>query len=634
MRFKGFYIIFFFTLLLPQTVYSQVDVNSSIYGTHTGSKFSFKPDSVYTGNSEPQASHIKNINTDNSFTPERDSLDSEQLNLKNNYKENLAAQFTPGNLERLNSEVQTDLNTDLPSYDTIKPDLNTSPAQFDDIKSDINSSSPIPETSNAMEAQVSMEIKTFEINESLILTKEELNDVTRPFIGKLIDIETLNEVVNKINTLYLEKGYITAKAYLPEQKVQNGSIKINLVEGKVGDIVIEGNKWTRSSYIKGKISQKPDVIFDLNQLEKDIMKFNRENAVKLRASIKPGKVFGTSDIYLIADDKNPFHFTPTFDNTGRENIGVLRGGTSFTADSLLGYRDQFTMGYSRARSTDIAFSSYNFPIGNRGTRVGGSFAFSNIKISSGPFEKLNIEGNSYNYSGYVSQQFISTRKIDFSGDLSVNFRQVTTFFDEFPLYTTQVRSLVAGLNFQYRDNWGYWSTRHAFANGLDLLGGNVRFFKYNGYATRVHNFGHGIIGIFRGALQLSDDMLPPVEQFQIGGSTTVRGYSEGLLIGDNGYLLSAEIRFPLPFLPKQVGKFQVRDRIRGLVFCDHGGAFPDDGDASSPHHYDYLTSVGMGLRGYITKYISGRIDWGFGLGQREWPQPTARMHFGLEANPI
>jgi hemolysin activation/secretion protein len=491
----------------------------------------------------------------------------------------------------------------------------------------------LTEPDQPAQKELKVQIQGFDINESKILSEEDINQVTQPFIGQYVGIDELKTVTDQFNQLYVKKGFITARAFLPPQTVKNGIVQIKLVEGHVGDISIDGNKWTKRGYITARISQEPGGLFDLKDLEKDILKFNRKHIVKLRANLKPGAEVGETDIQLIAHDPFPYHLTATFDNTGRKTVGVLRGGIGFASDSLFGYRDQFSMGYSRAKTTDVAYSSYNFPIGKYGTRVGGTFAFSNIRISSGPFKNFNIEGNSYNYGGYVSHPFISTRRFDFSGDLGFNFRQVTTFFDEMPLFTTQIRSLTAGLNFEYRDKTGRWMSRHAFTNGLDILGGNARFFKYNGSLTRIQSLGNGVVGIFRAATQLTDDRLPPVEQFQLGGSSTVRGYSEGLLIGDNGYFFSGELRIPLP-LPKQIGKLQIRDRIRGVVFVDHGGTFIDDGNISSPHHTDYLTSVGLGLRGVITKYINGRIDWGFALGRREDPQPTARMHFGLEANPF
>lgn len=530
----------------------------------------------------------------------------------------LVEQDTPKGTEFANPELNPDADTNVTPKEVVEDD------RPDPTKQD-----PAP-----IDTSATVVIKSFDINPSEIISKTDIDNIVNPYIGKTVTIAELKEIVNSINKVYVKEGYITARAFLPPQTVKDGVVQIKLVEGHIGDITVEGNKWTKRAYIVGKIKQKPGDLFSLQKLEKDVLKFNRINTVKLRANLKPGTEFGTTDIQLVANDPNPWHFVPTFDNTGRETVGVLRGGVSVAADSLFGYRDQFVAGYSRARSTDVAYSSYDFPVGNAGTRLGANFAFSNIKISKGPFKDFNIEGNSYNYGGYVSQPFIQTRRFDMTGDIGVNFRQVTTFFDEVPLFTTQVRSLTLGLNFEERDKWGRTMSRHSITNGLDLLGGNARFFKYNGSLTRVHSFGHGILGIFRAACQLTDDRLPPVEQFQIGGSSTIRGYSEGLLIGDNGYFFSGELRFPLPFLPKKIGKLSIRDRINMLVFVDHGGAFEDDGNISSPHHTDFLTSVGMGLRGSITKYVSGRVDWGFGLGRREDPQPTARLHFGLQANPF
>lgn len=479
-----------------------------------------------------------------------------------------------------------------------------------------------------------IKIKNFDIDPSAILSDEDLEEILLPSIGKVLAPQDIRTLIDQINDIYVKKGYITAKAFLPPQSIDNGIVKITLVEGHIGEITLSGNKHTRDNYILDKFSQESGDLFELETLKKNIQQFNRLNTVKLKANLKPGEKLGTTDVEIVAIDPNPYHLTPTFDNTGRESIGVLRGGLLFSSDSVLGYRDQFTAGYSRAKDTNLAYAGYNFPVGNRGTKLGASFSYCDIAIGSGPFRPLNIEGNAYNYSGYVSHPFISTDKFDFIGDIGVNLRQSTTFIDKAPIFTTQVRNLEIGLNFEYRDKYGRWMSRHSFTNGLDILGGNSKFFKYNGNLIRLHNFGHGIVGIFRAATQLTDDRLPPIEQFQIGGSPTVRGYSEGLLLGDSGYFVSGELRFPLPFLPKEIGSLMVRDRVSGVVFIDHGGAFPDDGDTTSPHTKDFLTGIGVGLRTAVSRFVSGRVDWGFGLGAREPDQPTARIHFGLQANPF
>lgn len=62
--------------------------------------------------------------------------------------------------------------------------------------------------------------------------------------------EQVKEIVAKINNLYMEKGFVTARAFVPEQTIEDGTIYIDLLEGKVGEVTVTGNRWTKESYIK------------------------------------------------------------------------------------------------------------------------------------------------------------------------------------------------------------------------------------------------------------------------------------------------------------------------------------------------------------------------------------------------
>ncbi len=44
----------------------------------------------------------------------------------------------------------------------------------------------------------------------------------------------IQNAINGLNRLYAERGYVTARAYLPEQTVSNGNIRIELIESKIG----------------------------------------------------------------------------------------------------------------------------------------------------------------------------------------------------------------------------------------------------------------------------------------------------------------------------------------------------------------------------------------------------------------
>lgn len=470
---------------------------------------------------------------------------------------------------------------------------------------------------------------------SSVLPEQELNDIKAKYINKKMNIDDINAMLVEINDLYKKRNYITAKAILPPQTIKGGVLNIELIEGKIGKIVVKGNKFTRKSYITDKFAQKHGDVFDVKQLEKDIINFNNNNDVKLKGKIKAGGEYSETDIYLNAYEPNPFHFVPTFDNTGRDSVGLLKGGIMLANDSLLGYRDKLTLGTSLAQGTTGAYANYGFPLGNKGTKINGLFSYNHIKIVEGDFQPLRVTGNSFIYGVNVSHPLVSNKRVKLNGDIGFNFKESTTFFDKYRTYDTPVRTLNTGLNAEINDKYGVWHTGHNFVTGLEMLGGKQAFFKYEGSLYRVQKLPKGIIGLFKASTLLSPtDKLPSIEQHQVGGSSTVRGFSEGLLIGNNGYFTSMQIILPLPFLPETFCKIPLRETLKGELFVDHGAAYPYKPEGGSHTQYDYLTSAGLGLRINFSEYITGVVDWGFGFGSRESDQPIARLHFSLQANPL
>lgn len=478
-------------------------------------------------------------------------------------------------------------------------------------------------------------INQINLNSSSILSEEELNNLKANYVNKNLSIDDINSMIVEINSLYKKKNFITAKAVLPAQTIKGGVLNIELIEGKVGKVVIEGNKYTRKSYISDKFSQKSGDIFNIKKLEQDIIRFNGNNDVKLKGKIKAGESFSETDIYLKAYEPSPFHFVPTFDNTGRESVGILRGGIALADDSLFGYRDKLTIGASLAKGTTAAYANYGIPVGNKGTRLNGMFSYSHIKVVEGTFSSLEATGNSFIYGLNVSQPLLSNKRVKLYGDLGFNFKESETYYSKLKNQDVPLRTISTGLSADVNDKYGVWHTGHSFSTGVKILGGEKSFFKYEGNLYRVQRLPKGIIGLFRASTLLSpNDNLPSAEQYQVGGSSTVRGFSEGVLIGNNGYFTSAEFIVPLPFMPEKLCKMPLRKMIKGNIFIDHGAAYPYKLDGRPANQYDYLTSAGMGIRINFSDYISGVFNWGFGMGTREANQPTARFHFSLQANPL
>ena len=468
-------------------------------------------------------------------------------------------------------------------------------------------------------------VNSIDVDPSEILSSEELQGVVSKYAGKNLFITDIQQMVDEINNLYAEKGFVTAKAYLPEQEVSNGYIHIGLIESRIGKVSIQDNRWTRSKYILDRIPDKSGELFDIVKLEKDVLDFNRYNeGVKLSANLKAGEAEGTTDIELSADESFPFHIMGIMDNMGRRSTGSLRGGPMLVADSLFHNRDKMSLGVYLSGGAQSPFFDYNIPVNRHDGRIGFSYSSTFAKVKWGAYTPLGIRSRSYLYSLYYTQPIVRKAGFELKGYGSLNYKRSWSTMDILPLElrwlgTTkdQVTSIDAGFNLRKDTKRGIWYLNQDAAMAIPIFDSKSSYFKYSGGMLRLHDFSHGVIGQLQTNYQIIPNSkdIPYLDQFQTGGMQTVRGYSEGILLGKNGYVTKAELMFPL--LPRQITSPRSGEKIpfignyiKGAVFADHAGVFPYVKQDAYGGSY-FLASVGMGLRVQLPGDLSARLYWGY-----------------------
>ena len=493
-------------------------------------------------------------------------------------------------------------------------------------------------------------VNSIEVAPSEILTREEIEPVISKYAGKNLFITDIQAMIDEINALYAKKGFVTARAYLPEQQVENGAIYIDLIESRIGKVTIDGNKWTKSNYILDRIPDKEHELFDIVKLEKDVLDFNRYNeGVRLSANLKAGEKPGTTDIELSADEKFPFHLIGVMDNAGRYQTGRLRGGPMLIADSLFGYRDRMSLGSYFSGGAISPFFDYNIPVNKYDGRVGFSYASTFAKVKWGDYANMGLNTRSYIYSLYYSQPIKRTQGFELKGYGSLNYKRVFTGMDIFknspwPWLSEsldEVTSADIGFNIRKDTARGIWYLNQNASMAFPIFDSRSSYFKYSGGLLRLHDFSHGIYAQLRSNYQIipNNKDIPYIDQFQAGGMLTVRGYSEGIMIGKSGYYTSADLIFPL--LPRQITSPRSGEKIpflgkyvQGVVFADHAGIFPN----ARNDYYDgsyFLASVGMGLRVQLPGDLSARLYWGYPLinNRYEADRKYGRFHFELTLEP-
>ncbi len=498
-------------------------------------------------------------------------------------------------------------------------------------------------------------INSIEVSPSQILTKEEINSVVGPYVGKNILVSDIQAAINALNNLYAEKGFVTARAYLPEQTVSNGNLRIELIESKIGNITLVNNRYTKSKYILDRIPEKEGDLFDIVSLEQDVLDFNRyHDGVNLAANLKAGTVPGTTDIELTAQETFPFHVIGMMDNAGRRSTGQLRGGPAIVADSLFHSRDQMTLGAYFSKGSQSPFFDYSYPINKKDGRVGFSFSSTFARVINGEYDWMGLKSNSYLYSLYYDQPIVRKRGFEFKTFASLNYKRSRSWSNLGDIFsqaygehiddpirdTDQITSITVGANIRKDTKYGIWYFNQNVEAAIPIFDSQSSYFKIAGGALRLHDFSHGIIGQLRGSYQVipNSKHIPYLDQFQVGGLATVRGYSEGVTIGKNGYFISGELIFPIG--PRVITRKDGRPLkfighyLKGAVFADTAGIFPYAGEDYYNGSY-FLASIGMGLRVQLPGDLSARLYWGYPLINNAYEQHRhmGRFHFELTLEP-
>jgi len=215
----------------------------------------------------------------------------------------------------------------------------------------------------AQETSEGIYVSEIHTGESRILTLKEIEEITEAYEGKLLTMTELEEITTKINDLYISKGYITARAILPAQKIEDEIVEIQLVEGCIGEIILEGNEDTKNSYFLKRISLKSGDLVKLDSLEDELFYFNATNDVSLQSELKAGHNYGTTDLILRVKEPEKISGNLFFDNAGRSETGLCRYGLNITNSSLTSNRDSLNLVYFVAEGTQAGALSYSFPVG-------------------------------------------------------------------------------------------------------------------------------------------------------------------------------------------------------------------------------------------------------------------------------
>ncbi|HEY9611255.1 ShlB/FhaC/HecB family hemolysin secretion/activation protein, partial [Allocoleopsis sp.] len=465
---------------------------------------------------------------------------------------------------------------------------------------------PPPETPMTPPPQlgVKVKVKRVEVLGNTVFSPKEVEAVVASFVGKDATFEELLAIRTAITNLYTEKGYTTSGAFLPPQDLTDGVVKIQVVEGAIEKIEIEGLRRLRSSYVRSRINLATQTPVNLPRLEEALQLLQLNPLIStVQAELSAGTAPGLSVLKLKLKEAQPYTAALTVENRDSPSVGEIRGTVAIAHNNLLGFGDRFSFDYGISQGINTYNFGYDIPLNPRDGTLSVSYGSSSSRIVEQPFSDLDISADSYTLSVGFSQPLIRTPTREFTLGLSLDLRQSQTYlFENIPYSFSpgpdKGKSKLTVLRFSQdwtnRSASRVLAARSQFSFGLNALGATVnetspdgRFISWLGQFQWVQALGGNTILIARAGAQLSLDSLLPIEQFSVGGIDTVRGYRQNQRVADNGIAGSLELHYPIIRKPDGIGTVQL------APFFDIGTAWNNQGEIPTP---STLASIGLGLR--------------------------------------
>ncbi len=455
-----------------------------------------------------------------------------------------------------------------------------------------------------------------------IYSNEQLEPLYASQLGKTITINDLFNIVQSISNYYRNNGYILSRGVLPPQHVQNGVVTVRIIEGYIDKVDVVGNpRGTKCQVMAFGNQIKKCRPLQLSRMERYLIIANELPATQVKAVLAPSKEkTGAADLNLVTENR-PYNGYLSYDNYGTRYIGPQQMTANIGLNSIIASGDTAQFTWTKTpKGGELNYNdvNYSMPIDDQGTRwmLGGTKAHTHPLFVLRP---VQIDGSNVNY--YTTLTFPIIRKRDeyLTTRVSFNFLDSNVTALDTQLYTDHLRNLDLGATYNFSDRWyGANLISGDFFQGLPILGyssnynpdtalvsrpgGRGDYTKVNLQMTRLQSIKGPITlyGVMQG--QWAFNPLLASQQFTFGGSQLGRGYDIAEILGDKGVSGSLEFRYDVP-----VGRFQV-NMVQPYIFYDAGMVWNYKYIGGTPRKQSG-TSTGIGMRFFMTKYISGNFMW-------------------------
>lgn len=493
-----------------------------------------------------------------------------------------------------------------------------------------------------------------------VLDRDEFRARLAPLLDRPVTLDLLNEISQQTVLYFREQDHPLVDVVIPEQRISNGTVQILALEFRAGTIRTEGNVWFSDGLLLSQLRTNPGDRVVASQLLDDVKWLNLNPFRRIDLVYERSERPGESNIALRTTDRFPLRVFGGYENTGtattergRTFLGA-NWGNVFGLDHQASYqftaspdfwRDRKDGSGGKAHSTSHS-GSYFVPLPWRHKlTLFGSYSES-LPTMPDSFRQLGRSSQaSVRYGVPLPKLWEVDQEIQAGFDWKRSNNDLEFGGASVSASSSDVAQWMLGYSASRADGWGGTSFNVSLfgsPGGFDDKNRTAAFQAQRSGATA--RYAYAKLGVDRltqvtGSLswllrvqgQIANRPLLSSEQLGFGGSTSLRGYEERAVNGDQGLIVTNELRSPEFSILGQLAEREMDDKLQFVGFWDYGIAnnrSPGTGERKAA----YLSAVGAGLRYSLAPYLSLRLDYGYRLIEAPGANGRGgRLHLGLTA---
>lgn len=460
----------------------------------------------------------------------------------------MAAPVTPGDLDVIQNQQQQRLQQDQQQRDAL--------TQAHQVE--------LQKTESAPASGPCFEINQISLQQASLITPDTQKRLVAPYINQCLSLDRINQLVRAISEWYVQRGYITSRAFLTEQNLSHGTLNITVLEGKLEAIHLQG---ASARQLNMAFPTRAGRILNLRDIEQGMEQINRLRTTPVQIEIIPSTQPGYSIVNLTSTPEFPLTLGLNMDNSGQRSTGVGQLSGSLVGNDLLGVADRWFVSGGRSSAFSNWRDAQNFQAGVSVPYGYGlldySYSWSNYhsRFNANSFDWYS---NGDNISNRLSGSWVLFRngQIKTGLQLGLNHYVSHNWLNETLLESSsrKLTSLQIGFNHTQKIAGGVATLNPMLSRGMPWFDAEsdkgksddfpkAEFRKWSVSSSYQRPVTQKMWWLSSFYAQWSPDRLYGSERLTIGGENSVRGYKEQYLSGDVGGYLRNELNYSLFTLP-------------------------------------------------------------------------------------